>query len=1082
MASVHRIGFTQLPVQNGAKDRYRVNIIFVHGLRGHPRHTWEDKRGVSSEETGTVTSSKRKTLTSFFRSKPSASTAGTAKEKLSNKVFWPDEYLTEDLPDARVWTYGYNADAINGLFQANNKNSVSQHGQDLQVQIERDIDNEDPIMSDTCRMRTKLIIFLGTPHRGSSSAGWGEIMANLARLSLQDSNKEIVKTLEVNSELLNNINEQFQPVVPEFGIRIHSFQEARGITGMKGLHNKVVDDFSSKLDLRPFETVESVDTNHMQMARCSDKTDEQYRKIVGVLKQFMRKELGHKNRIMLQILPSTTTGAETQTAAGELSEHSINRAALPCHYIPFAKNKRFVGRDSTLERLTEMLFIGKECQKVAVFGLGGVGKTQVALQLAYWAKDYSHRPKYSVFWVSAMSGPAFEQAYTEIARKLPIKKSSETEDPKESVRRYLSSDAAGLWLLIVDNADNADILFGNSDICGITEYLPESESGLTLFTTRSRDIALSVAGGEMVELHEMSLQEAKSIFEKSLVQKDLVNDTATTELMDELTYLPLAITQAAAYLNRNEISIAEYLRLLRGTEKDTISLISREFYDNTRYKGSQNAVATTWLVSFDQIHKSDSAAANLLSFISCIEPKAIPRSILPNLGSEEQMVKEAMELLEHIVTIQETTLTKDHPYQLASQHTLAIAYEANGQVKEAIELLEHVVAIEETTLAKDHPDRLASQHELASAYKTNGQVKEAIELLEHIVAIQEITFTKDHPNRLASQHELATAYKTNGQVKEAIELLEHVVAIKETTLAKNHPDRLASQHELASAYKTNGQVKEAIELLEHVVAIKETTLTKDHPNRLASQHELASAYKTNGQVKKAIELLEHIVTIKETTLTKNHPDRLTSQHELANAYEANGQVKEAIKLLEHIVAIQKITLTKDHPYQLASQHALAIAYEANGQVKEAIKLVEHVVAIRKITLTKDHPYRLASQHALAIAYEANGQVKEAIELLEHLRLHLGATHKVARHLRRLRSRKRPQQRSKAEAVMVGLYIIVVDAVNVADLEGWRTRWHTKNNSIYSLIGARGAVYSAVYSAIYNAASKTSLLLRTSPSA
>ena len=57
-------------------------------------------------------------------------------------MFWPDEYLTEDIPEARVWTYGYNADAISGLFQANNKNSVSQHGRDLQVQVERDIDNK----------------------------------------------------------------------------------------------------------------------------------------------------------------------------------------------------------------------------------------------------------------------------------------------------------------------------------------------------------------------------------------------------------------------------------------------------------------------------------------------------------------------------------------------------------------------------------------------------------------------------------------------------------------------------------------------------------------------------------------------------------------------------------------------------------------------------------------------------------------------------------------------------------------------------------------------------------------------------
>jgi len=64
------------------------------------------------------------------------------REDRSGKLFWPDEYLTEDIPEARVWTYGYNADTIGGFFQANNKNSVSQHGQDLLVKVEREIENE----------------------------------------------------------------------------------------------------------------------------------------------------------------------------------------------------------------------------------------------------------------------------------------------------------------------------------------------------------------------------------------------------------------------------------------------------------------------------------------------------------------------------------------------------------------------------------------------------------------------------------------------------------------------------------------------------------------------------------------------------------------------------------------------------------------------------------------------------------------------------------------------------------------------------------------------------------------------------
>ncbi|KAL2018181.1 hypothetical protein VTK56DRAFT_1206 [Thermocarpiscus australiensis] len=349
---VHRIGFTELYGSQGARDGlYRVNIIFVHGLRGHPQHTWEDSRDRGTgdrgsvnrgdKDAGTAMPRKRDKFTALFKSKPSSSasistttsiTDNKTSEESSNKLFWPDEYLTEDIPEARVWTYGYNADAIGGLFQANNKNSVSQHGRDLAVQIEREIRNEDPILfvahslggiivkdairrSKACRVQTKLIIFLGTPHRGSIYAGWGEIASNLALLALQDSNKNIIKTLEVNSEVLDNIHEEFKTIADQFRIRIHSFQEARGVSGMKGLHNKVVDDFSSKLDLpQSLETVESIDANHMQMARCSDRADPRYRAIVGVLQQFIRRIVLDGYRTGLREEPSIASGVETGVA------------------------------------------------------------------------------------------------------------------------------------------------------------------------------------------------------------------------------------------------------------------------------------------------------------------------------------------------------------------------------------------------------------------------------------------------------------------------------------------------------------------------------------------------------------------------------------------------------------------------------------------------------------------------------------------------------------------------------------------------------------------------------------------------
>ena len=172
------------------------------------------------------------------------------------RVFWPEDYLLQDIPQARVWTYGYNANVIAGLYQANSQNSVSQHGLDFAAQIEREINNEEPIVlvahslggiivkyainrSAPLRGRVSHIIFLGTPHRGSPYAAWGEIASNMAKLLMQDSNKKILETLEVNSELLDNIHDSFLNVIYDSGTKVHSFCEGRSPSGVKGLHRKV---------------------------------------------------------------------------------------------------------------------------------------------------------------------------------------------------------------------------------------------------------------------------------------------------------------------------------------------------------------------------------------------------------------------------------------------------------------------------------------------------------------------------------------------------------------------------------------------------------------------------------------------------------------------------------------------------------------------------------------------------------------------------------------------------------------------------------------------------------------------------
>jgi tetratricopeptide (TPR) repeat protein len=669
---------------------------------------------------------------------------------------------------------------------------------------------------------------------------------------------------------------------------------------------------------------------------------------------------------------------------------------------------------------------------MSIVGLGGTGKTQVALQFAYEVKEA--QPEWSIFWVLAVSMESFEQACTEIVQALHIPQSADKEDAKELVKQYLSSSRARRWLLVVDNADDPNILFGGSEQSGgIIDYLPESEGGMTVYTTRTLEVAVSLTRGDVLELGAMDRGDAIDFLSESLVRKELLrNQTMTDKLLDELTCLPLAIAQAAAYLNINRMTITKYLRLLHRTEQDLVRLMSKEFRDDTRYKQSANAVATTWVVSFSQIREHDVAAADLLAFISCVEWKAIPRSLLPEAQSDRQM-EEAIGTLcgysfltrrgggsggtqESEETETNTGEEKDTETQVEREewydiHRLVhlatrIWVKEHGNAGEvAEEAVRHVADVfpsddyENRAVWRGylpHALRLLSSGQHSSAWEqselcllvgrclyVDGRMQEAVVWLERSCE-QRSQLDEDNPGRLSSQHALAIAYQADGQVHKAVTLLEHVVEVSEKTLAAEHLNRLASQHNLAGAYQADGQVHKAVELLEHVVEVYKKTLAAEHPHRLASQQVLARAYQADGQVHKAVALLEHVVEVHKKTLAAEHPSRLTSQHNLAGAYRADGQVNKALVLLQHVVEVREKTLAAEHPDRLTSQHALAIAYRADGQVHKAVELLEHVVEVYKKTLAAEHPDRLASQHALAMAYQADRQVHKALALLEHV--------------------------------------------------------------------------------------------------
>jgi hypothetical protein len=452
--------------------------------------------------------------------------------------------------------------------------------------------------------------------------------------------------------------------------------------------------------------------------------------------------------------------------------------------------------------------------------LGGIGKTQIALEFARSVKE--EKLDYSVFWVPAVSLESFEQACVEIARVLQIPQAADDkQDVKELVKQYLSDPSAGKWLLIVDNADDMGVIFGAGSSSGVVDFLPENDDGVTVFTSRRGEVAQSLVGNDILEVGNMSEEEAVCFLTRSLVRKSPPADGRAKQLVSDLDCLPLAIAQAAAYINTNKTTVSKYLDLIQNANADLVAVMSREFRDNTRYRQASNAVATTWTVSFEQIQREVAEATDLLSFISCIEWKGIPLSLLPIAESEAHRVD---------------TISLICSYGFLTRRDNEDIYDMHRLVHLAIRIW----------LARERREtdiREAAMKHMANVFPfgsyENREVWRAY--LPHASRLMRFKDNNDTAAAAALALGLGVCLKEDGRNGEAVLWLKQSCEWRETYLIEDDPDRLASQHELAGAYQANGQISEAVTLLEHVVKIREK-LAEDHPSRLASQHVLAMVY------------------------------------------------------------------------------------------------------------------------------------------------------------------------------------------------------------------------------------------------
>ncbi|KAL1891094.1 hypothetical protein Sste5346_007920 [Sporothrix stenoceras] len=631
--------------------------------------------------------------------------------------------------------------------------------------------------------------------------------------------------------------------------------------------------------------------------------------------------------------------------------------------VPFERNPCFTGRTDELKTVRRQLFTKHRTAKIVITGLGGVGKTNFVIELLYHLRE--EYPDCSFLWISATTDESLSQAYHKAAQALRIPGWDDKEaDIKQLVQDHISSEEAGRTVLVFDNADDISMWVSRAapGARRLLDSLPKGDHVSILVTTRNNELAHKLISSPqcLVELPDVGEHDSKELLRKLLVNKDLLNnDEEVVELLQWLTHLPLAIVQAANYINQRACSLQTYLELLDDQEENVVELLSHDFEDHARLESDgKNPIATTWLVSFKQIRDNDTLAAYYLSFMACVDSKDIPLSLLPPDPSRKKVV-DALGTLQgySFITRQsaqqfgDAAITIHRLVHLATRNWLRM----EGQLPRWAGTVTEVMETRKTKLGVDHPSTLTSMANLASTFWNQGRWEEAEKLEVQVMETSKTKLGVDHPSTLTSIANLASTFWNQGRWEEAEKLDVQVMETRKTKLGVDHPSTLTSIANLASTFWNQGRWEEAEKLDVQVMETRKTKLGVDHPDTLTSMANLASTFWNQGRWEEAEKLFVQVMETSKTKLGVDHPDTLTSMANLASTYRNQGRWEEAEKLEVQVMETRKTKLGVDHPSTLTSMANLALTWKCQGRHIKALALMKDCALARQRTLGPKHP-------------------------------------------------------------------------------------------------------------------------------
>jgi tetratricopeptide (TPR) repeat protein/nucleoside phosphorylase len=708
----------------------------------------------------------------------------------------------------------------------------------------------------------------------------------------------------------------------------------------------------------------------------------------------------------------------TQESMPRWETSSTARRAGPAGVwnVPHLRNPHFTGRDELLDRLQQQLTPAGGphapattrraalTQPQAIKGLGGIGKTQIAVEYAYRSRDqgrYTH-----TLWINAATAEAMLASLTQLAQLLPSFPEKDEADEHKLVaafKRWLER-CEQPWLLIFDNAD---------DLSLVHRYLPQRGIGSILLTTR-----VSAVGSfaTPIEVGNMGALEGAQLLLRRALRFEHASDAAineATNLVIALDFFPLALDQAGAYIEETGCDLVDYLQLYQTHRKD---LLARRGTQATNYPDS---VATTWSLSFQKIEQQSPSAAELLRLCAYLAPDNIPEELiregaqywsplLQRAAADLFAFNQMIELLLKFSFVQRLAQTR-----MLSIHRLVQAVQIDAMEPEVQHCwAERVVRavnfvfppgaepetwsqcllylpqaqacvslIERYTLVE--PEAAALLLETARYLSSCALDAQALPLFQQSLAIQQSLTVgeRDVSKMIDTLIDLGSVSSAVGRGEQATMYYERAVEMSEQTFGPEHPRAAQSLYHLALHWGGMGEYTLEESLLERALAGLEKASGPEHPDVAAILDSLGLLYYYLDDSERAEPLLERALAIREKAFGPDDIEIGASLHNLAILYRWQRKYEQAEPLLERALAIRESVLSAGHPAVLEIISELVSLYDRQRNFEQAVLLLQRYLPICEKMLGPEHPTTRRLLGQLASAYYEQKEYEQAEALL-----------------------------------------------------------------------------------------------------